>query len=131
MLDELRATALSKLESLSDTQKLLAAGATGLLVGSTVGVVAAKVASSTKKKRKSSSKSSSSRKRSSSTKRKSRRTRKRQRKPYTAGKGKDRSTRRIRFTKNNQPYVIMANGRARFIKRSSVRRSRKRKGGRY
>ena len=55
----------------------------------------------------------------------------RQRQPHTAGKRKDTSHRRIRFTKNNQPYVILPNGRARFIKRSSVRASRKRKGGRY
>ena len=54
-----------------------------------------------------------------------------QRKPYTAGKRKDTSTRRIRFTKNNQPYVILASGKARFIKRSSVSRMRKRKGGKY
>ncbi len=49
----------------------------------------------------------------------------------TAGKRKDRSTRRIRMTKNGQPYIILANGRARFIKKSSARRSRKLKGGRY
>ena len=49
----------------------------------------------------------------------------------TAGKGKDTSTRRIRMTKGGQPYVILANGRARFIKKSSASRSRKLKGGRY
>jgi len=51
--------------------------------------------------------------------------------PHTAGKGKDRSTKRIRHTKNGQPYIILANGRAKFIKKSSARSSRKRKGGRY
>ena len=59
------------------------------------------------------------------------RVRKGQRRPYTAGKRKDTSTRRIRFTKNNQPYVILASGKARFIKKSSVSRMRKRKGGKY
>lgn len=49
----------------------------------------------------------------------------------TAGKGRDRSTRRIRMTKNGQPYVILKSGKARFIKKSSARRSRKLKGGRY
>lgn len=49
----------------------------------------------------------------------------------TAGKGKDRSTKRIRMTKNGQPYVILASGKARFIKKSSAKRSRKLKGGRY
>ena len=49
----------------------------------------------------------------------------------TAGKRKDTSTRRIRMTKNGQPYVILKSGKARFIKKSSARRSRKLKGGRY
>jgi hypothetical protein len=56
---------------------------------------------------------------------------KKKRYPYTAGKRKDRSTRRIRFTKKGQPYVIMASGKARFIKKTSARNSRKRSGGRY
>jgi len=49
----------------------------------------------------------------------------------TAGKGKDTSTRRIRMTKKGQPYIILASGKARFIKKSSAKRSRKLKGGRY
>ncbi len=57
--------------------------------------------------------------------------RRKQKKPYTAGKRKDTSTKRIRYTKNNQPYIILRSGKARFIKKSSVRMSRKRKGGRY
>lgn len=51
--------------------------------------------------------------------------------PYTARGGKDTSTRRIRQTKHGQPYVILANGRARFISKASAKRSRKLKGGRY
>jgi hypothetical protein len=35
------------------------------------------------------------------------------------------------MTKNGQPYVIMASGKARFISKKSARSSRKRKGGRY
>lgn len=49
----------------------------------------------------------------------------------TAGKGKDTSTKRIRMTKKGQPYIILRSGKARFIKKSSARRSRKLKGGRY
>lgn len=49
----------------------------------------------------------------------------------TAGKRKDTSTRRIRMTKNGQPYVILKSGKARFISKASARASRKRKGGRY
>lgn len=59
------------------------------------------------------------------------RARKGQRQPYTAGKRKDTSTRRIRYTKNNQPYVILRSGKARFISKRSARLSRKRKGGTY
>ena len=51
--------------------------------------------------------------------------------PHTAGKGKDTSTRRIRYTKKGQPYIIKSDGKARFIKKSSARLSHKRKGGRY
>ncbi len=49
----------------------------------------------------------------------------------TAGKRKDTSRKRIRMTKTGQPYIILASGKARFIKKSSARQSRKRKGGRY
>jgi len=41
------------------------------------------------------------------------------------------SHKQIHYTKNNQPYIILANGRARFIKKSSVGRARKLKGGMY
>ena len=67
--------------------------------------------------------------------RKRTRSSKRRKKSYkyarTAGKRKDTSRRRIRMTKTGQPYIILANGRARFIKKSSARSSRRRKGGRY
>lgn len=51
--------------------------------------------------------------------------------PRTAGKGRDRSSRRIRYTKKGQPYIIQASGKARFIKKSGAKRSHKQKGGRY
>lgn len=53
------------------------------------------------------------------------------RKPQTQGKRQDTSHRRIRYTKNNQPYIILKNGRARFISKKSVSHSRRRKGGKY
>lgn len=46
-------------------------------------------------------------------------------------KRKHTSTKRIHYTKKGQPYVYLANGRARFIKKTSARRSKKLKGGRY
>lgn len=99
----------------------------GILAGGTIIQIAksrSKKSSTSKKKSKSASKKSKPKRRSTSKKRK-------QKQPYTAGKGKDTSTRRIRYTKNNQPYIILKSGKARFIKKSSVRQSRKRKGGKY
>lgn len=51
--------------------------------------------------------------------------------PHTAGKRKDTSHRRIRYTRRGQPYIIGSNGRTRFISRKSAKSSYKRKGGRY
>ena len=51
--------------------------------------------------------------------------------PRTAGKRRDTSHRRIRYTKRGQPYVIGAHGKAKFISRKSAKSSYKRKGGRY
>lgn len=107
----------------------IAGGITGAVLGAGTAVAVSAV-SKRRKKRK--SKSKSFRKRDLKSNRKRRRKSKRGYKyAYTARKGKDTSTRRIRQTKNGQPYIILANGRARFIKRSSARRSRKLKGGRY
>jgi len=114
---------------ISDNKQVLSvvgAGAAGVVVGSAVGVAAAS-RSRKKKSTKRRSSARTSRKRSSSRKKKGRS----YKYARTAGKGKDRSTRRIRMTKNGQPYIILRSGKARFIKKSSARASRKRKGGRY
>lgn len=95
----------------------------GALAGGAV--VGTAVAINRKRKKKSRKKSYKSRSTRRKSKRRTRRT------PRTAGKGKDRSTKRIRHTKNGQPYVIMASGKARFISKRSARTSRRRKGGRY
>lgn len=101
------------------------AGSAAIVTG---GVLAAKAYK--KRKKSSSRKSKSSRKRVSRSKRK--RSKYRGRKtPHTAGKRRDTSRRRIRYTKNGQPYVLGANGKAKFIKKSSAKRSRKLKGGKY
>lgn len=99
------------------------ATATGVAVG---GVAGAVVGSAVSKRKKTKRKSKTTRKRNTNSKRK-----KGRRKPRTAGKRKDRSTKRIRYTKKGQPYVLMASGKARFIKKSSAKNSHKRKGGRY
>jgi Na+/glutamate symporter len=108
---------------LSTTNKVaLGIGAVGLVAGAGLGAVAlARKRKSRKSKRR---KGRNVRKRSNRNKR-VRKT------PHTAGKGKDRSHKRIRYTKTGQPYVIMSSGKARFIKKSSAKRSHKLKGGRY
>ena len=98
-------------------------GAGGAALGFGLGLLASR--------KKTYSKSRKRKKLKSSTVRKRYRVHHKQKKPYTAGKRKDTSHRRIRYTKNNQPYVILASGKARFIKKKSVRSSRKRTGGRY
>jgi len=98
-------------------------------VGGTLAVMG--VAKRVKKRKKTTKRKTTKRrttKRRTTKKRKSSRVRKT---PRTAGKGKDRSTKRIRYTKKGQPYVIMKSGKARFIKKSSAKRSHKVKGGRY
>jgi hypothetical protein len=109
------------IKSLAGNPYVAAAGgavAGAALLGAGIGI-----ASAVKKKRKSSSK-----KKRAPVRKKRSKTRKYAR---TAGKRKDTSTRRIRMTKNGQPYVILASGKARFISKKSAKSSRKRKGGRY
>lgn len=113
---------------IKDNVGAIAAGAAGLVVGGAVGAIAANAISNKKSGRRRRSKSKSVRKRNYS-----RRSRKAGRRytPHTAGKRKDTSHKRIRYTKNGQPYVIMGNGRARFISKKGARRSHKQSGGRY
>lgn len=136
-------------EGLTNVQNLIgenpfASVGTAAVVGAGVGAGVTGLVMSASKKRK--KKTKKSKKKSSKSKKKSRKLkfgspawrkkymrkkRKGRRTPRTAGKGKDRSSKRIRYTKRGQPYIIMRNGRARFIKRSSARSSHKLKGGRY
>jgi len=98
-------------------------GVGGAVVGGAiVGTIAAATSARKKSTRKASVKRSS----------KARKSRSRNYKyARTAGKRRDTSTRRIRMTKNGQPYVILKSGKARFISKASARASRRRKGGRY
>jgi len=109
--------------NLGTTQKILGAGALGLVAGGGLGYLAAR-----KRNRKSSKRRKAANR---SNRRKGNNKRRSYRYPHTAGKRKDTSHRRIRFTKRGQPYIILRSGKARFIKMSSVKRSRKRSGGRY
>jgi Flp pilus assembly protein TadB len=102
-------------------QNAITAGLIGLGTGALLGGTAVGLAS-----RRSSKRKSKSRKRKT-TRRKARKTRY----ARTAGKRRDTSRKRIRMTKNGQPYVILASGKARFISKRSAKTSRRRKGGRY
>lgn len=103
--------------------KVIAIGAGSVITAVAGGLLISKAVKSRRKKvtkRKYSAKNSG--------KRSSKRVR---RTPRTAGKGKDRSTKRIRYTKNGQPYILLKSGKAKFIKKKSAKLSHKRKGGRY
>jgi hypothetical protein len=104
----------------------IASTAAAVVGGATLAGGVALAVSAVKKRKKSKSKRKNSRKKSTRSKRKRGR-----RTPRTAGKGRDRSRKRIRYTKNGQPYVIMASGKARFISKRGAKISKKRKGGRY
>ena len=99
------------------------AGSSGALIGGALGMAAGYAIGRRKAKRKS---------RSRKPIRKAVRNRRKKRKGYQKGrKHKYTSHKRIHYTKNGQPYIIVAGGKARFIKRKSARISKKRRGGRY
>lgn len=103
------------------------------LLGATAIVTTVATVKSNKSKSKSSKRRTKRRRKVKSVhRRKSRRSKKRTRRtPRTAGKRKDTSHKRIRYTKRGQPYIIMSNGRARFIKHKSAKTSHKKRGGKY
>lgn len=109
------------------TTNPLASLAGAAVVGTAVGVGSSAIVGAVRKRKTKRRKSKTARKRSSTSKRR----KSMRRTPRTAGKRRDRSSKRIRYTKNGQPYVILRNGRARFISKKSAKESRKRKGGRY
>jgi len=132
---------------IKDNIGTIGTGVGGVLVGGAVGYIAGRSTSTKKRKR---NKSRSVRKGTNKhrkgrklkfgskayrkrycTGRRRKAHRKGQKHPYTAGCRKDTSHTRIRYTKNNQPYIIQPNGRARFISKSSVHNRRKRQGGSY
>lgn len=117
------------IETIKANPLVSAVGGVGLIGGSILGASA--IARKIKRKKTKRRKTRTIRKRSRRVVRPKTRRKKKTKYPRTAGKRKDTSTRRIRMTKNGQPYIILKSGKARFIKKSSARRSRKLKGGRY
>ena len=104
----------------------ITAGAVGVAIGAGVGAIAGYAVGKRKTKRRKKRSSVSRRKRISKNKRKYRRY-----SPHTAGKRRDTSRRRIRYTKNGQPYILVKGGKARFISKRSAKSSHRRKGGKY
>jgi hypothetical protein len=100
----------------------LVAGVVGAVVGGAV--VGTTIAGISAIKKSSARKSSSRRRKTSSKRGHSHRGK-------SHKSGRHTSHKRIHYTKNKQPYIILASGKARFIKKSSAKNSRKRKGGRY
>ena len=132
-LEEIKAGVVSLVGSaenfVKDNIGAIGAGVGGVAVGSALGALAA---TTVIKSRSSSSKPKSRKKRRSVSRSHTKRKGKRKvRYARTAGKRRDTSSRRIRMTRKGQPYIILASGKARFIKKSSAHNSRKRKGGRY
>jgi uncharacterized membrane protein YcjF (UPF0283 family) len=118
-------------EFISDNLGTIGAGVGGLAIGAIVGSIASSSGNLSKKS--TTHKRKNRRRTATHSKKRKGRITKHKRHTYakTAGKRKDTSHRRIRQTKNGQPYIILASGKARFIKRSSARRSRHKPGGRY
>jgi hypothetical protein len=126
--------------TLSNNEKLVGVGIGGALLGGALGFATSSAINKRRKKSRRKPKHNNTRKRSSNNKRSrtSRSRRSKQKQPYTARKKPDTSRTRIRYTKNNQPYVIVyrnINGKrrkmAKFIKKSSAARSKHLSGGRY
>jgi len=107
----------------------IVSGIGGVAVGGLVGYAIGR--KSTKVRRKKSNKRNKRKKQNSRKKHKAHKVKGRRYTPHTAGKRKDRSHRRIRYTSKGQPYIIQGNGRARFISMKSASSSHKRKGGKY
>lgn len=119
--------ALDKTKSLIGSP--IGAGATGAVVGAATLGTALAIGAKVKTSRRKTSKKRKSR-------RKIKRTSRGKHKHRSSPRGKltrhtHRRTKGIHYTSKGQPYIIMASGKARFIKKSGAKRSKKLKGGRY
>lgn len=121
-LNELKGDMVNVSSFIKQNLGTIGAGVGGAALGGVLGYAAGVKSRKSRKSR-----SSKSRKRKSNLYNKS----KGRRTPRTAGKRKDTSHKRIRYTKNGQPYVILGSGKAKFIKKKGARRSHKLSGGRY
>lgn len=112
---------LDVLSGFSTKEKVIGAGvASGVVLGTGILIVSGARKKSVKRRKTTTTKRTTKK----TTKRKSAIPRSKAKRWY----GKTRS-KKIKMTKKGQPYVILANGRARFIKKSRASSMRKRKGG--
>ena len=112
--------------AINENAGVIAVGVGSAIVGAGVGALAVSKLGKHKTRRRKKHNHKNKRTRSHKHKRKGRR-----HYPRTAGKRKDTSHRRIRYTKKGQPYVILRSGKARFISMRSASSSHRRKGGKY
>ena len=112
-------------EIIKNNTGIIGAGVGGIALGGVLGYIASKSINKSSKRTPKRKYRTKNRKKNSKNNKRKRYT------PYTAGKRKDTSHKRIRHTKNGQPYIILASGKAKFISKKSAKISRKRSGGRY
>jgi len=109
------------------TGTTIAIGAGAAALGVAAGLGTAAIVGASKRRKSKRRKSRNSRKRNY----RSKKVRRNKKRYYPEPKGKKYSRKKIRYTKNGQPYIIMASGKARFISKRGAKLSKKRKGGRY
>lgn len=109
------------------TGNTIVVGTGAALAGVAAGLGTAALIGASKRRKSKRNKSRNSRKRNS----RSKKVRRNTKKYYPEPKGRKYSRRKIRHTKNGQPYIILASGKARFISKRGAKLSHKRKGGRY
>lgn len=108
------------------TSNTLAIGVGAAALGVATGVGVASIVGASKRRKSKRRKTRNSRKRNSRNKNV-----RNKRKYYPEPRGKKYSRKKIRMTKNGQPYIITASGKARFISKRSAKSSHRRKGGKY
>jgi len=109
------------------TRNTIALASGAAAIGVAAGLGTAAVIGASKRRKSKRSKNRNSRKRNSRSKKMQRN----KKKYYPESKGRKYSRKKIRYTKNGQPYIIMASGKARFITKRGAKLSKSKKGGRY
>jgi len=105
----------------------LSGGAVGVVIGGGITNIIGRIRSrrkKTKRKASSSTRRRKNRKRGTTTRKRSSSFKSRRKRAFASA-----SSKKIRMTKNGQPFIILASGKARFISKKSAKSRRMRKGG--